>query len=103
MCVDVWVSMSIPRPWRDHNPIYTSKGASLGSQVLYSKKRCLASHVTAYYVVDSCLLTSRREPRPRGCPYARALEGEATHAVVIVTALGYGSKAAYGMRHRPGV
>jgi hypothetical protein len=28
-CVDVWVSMSIPHPWRDHCLIYTPRGASL--------------------------------------------------------------------------
>jgi hypothetical protein len=53
--------------------------------------------------VDSRLLTSLGEPRSRlrGRPYARAPEGEAAHAVVVVTAPGYGPKAAYGVRHRP--
>jgi hypothetical protein len=61
--------------------------------------------VTANRAVDSRLLTSRREPRPRsrGRSYARAPEGEAAHAVVVVTAPGYGSKAAYGVCHRPNV
>jgi hypothetical protein len=60
--------------------------------------------VTAKYVVDSCLLTSRREPRqrPSDRPYTRAPEGEPAHAIVVVTAPGYGPKAAYGVRHRPG-
>jgi hypothetical protein len=53
-------------------------------------------------VVGSCLLTSRREPRPRVRPYVRAPEGEATHVVVVVTTSGYGPKAAYRVRHRPG-
>jgi hypothetical protein len=52
------------------------------------------SDVTVNCAVDSCLLTSRREPRPRprGRSYARAPEGETAHVVVVVTALGYGSK-----------
>jgi hypothetical protein len=33
---------------------------------------------------------------------ARAHEGEATHTEVVVTAPGYGLRAAYGVRHRPG-
>jgi hypothetical protein len=58
----------------------------------------MASDVATYYAVDSCLLTSRRElrPRPRGCPYARAPEGEATHAVVVVPALGMGQRLLKG-------
>jgi hypothetical protein len=60
--------------------------------------------MTANCVVDLCLLTSRREPRPRPRDrlYARAPEGEAAHTVVVVTASGYGPKATYGVRHRPG-
>jgi hypothetical protein len=63
------------------------------------------SDVTANCAVDSCLLTSCIEPRPRprGRPYVRALEGEAAHVVVVATWLGYGPKAAYGVRHCPDV
>jgi hypothetical protein len=48
--------------------------------------------------VDPRLLTSRREPRPRprGRLYARAPEGEAGHAVVVVTALGMGQRLLTG-------
>jgi hypothetical protein len=61
--------------------------------------------MTMNCAVDSCLLTSHREPRPRprDRPYARVPEGEATHVVVVVTAPGFGPKAAYGVRHRPSV
>jgi hypothetical protein len=58
--------------------------------------------VTADRAVDSCVLTSRREPKLRGRPYARVPEGEAAHAVVVVTAPGYGPRVVYGVRHRPG-
>jgi hypothetical protein len=63
----------------------------------------LASDVMANCADDKCLLTSCREPRPRlrDRPYARAPEGEAAHAVVAITASGYGPKAAYMVCHRP--
>jgi hypothetical protein len=53
------------------------------------------SDTAANCVVDSCLLTSHREPRPRsrGHSYTRAPEGETAHDVVVVTTLGYGPKA----------
>jgi hypothetical protein len=53
--------------------------------------------VTANRAIDSRLLTSHGEPRPRprGRPYARAPEGETAHAVVVVAASGFGPKAAY--------
>jgi hypothetical protein len=65
----------------------------------------VASDVMVNHAVDSCLLTSHSEPRPRprGRPYNQAPEAEAAHAVVVVTAPGYGPKAAYGVCHRPGV
>jgi hypothetical protein len=64
----------------------------------------LQADVTANCVVDSCLLISRREPmqRPRGCSCARVPKREVAHAVVVVTAPGYGPKAAYGVRQCPG-
>jgi hypothetical protein len=61
----------------------------------------LQANVTVNCVVDSRLLISRREPR--GHPYAQAPEGEAAHAVVVVTAPRYGPKAAYGVRQHPGM
>jgi hypothetical protein len=84
-------------------PYLYAQGSALGEAGSCIRRRdALAPDVTADRAVDSCLLTSRRESRPRGRPYARAPEGEVSHAVVVVTALGYGPRAAYGVRHRPG-
>jgi hypothetical protein len=78
-----------PPLWRDHCPIYTPMGASAVKLSLVFEGDALASDVTTNHAVDSCLLTSRREPRPRprGCLYARAPEGEATHVVVVVNSV----------------
>jgi hypothetical protein len=70
------------------------------------RRRCpgaLQADVMVHCAVDLRPPISCREPRqrPRGCPYARAPEGEAAHTVVVVTASGYGLKAAYGARQRP--
>jgi hypothetical protein len=59
--------------WRDHCPIYTSRGAFVVKLSLVFRRRdALASDVTANRTVDSRLLTSRREPRQR--------DGLGTHA-----------------------
>jgi hypothetical protein len=65
------------------------------------RKDALTSDMTANCAVDSCLVTSRREPRPRprGRSYTRAPEREVAHAIVVVTAPRYGTKAAYGVHH----
>ena len=57
----------------------------------------LQADVIVNCVVDLRVLILRREPRQmsRGCPYARAPEGEVAHAVVVVTAPGYGLTTAY--------
>jgi hypothetical protein len=74
--------------------------------VLYLKEGrlgALQADVTVNCVVNLRSLVSHREPTqsPRGCPYARAPEGEAAHVVVVVTAPGYRLKATYGVRQRP--
>lgn len=63
----------------------------------------LQADVTVNCVVELRVLISHRETRQRsrGCLYARAPEGEAAHAIVVVTTLGYGLKAAYGVGQRP--
>jgi hypothetical protein len=65
---------------------------------------CLQAHVMVNCVVDLCLLISRRESRqrPRGCPYARAPEGEAAHVIVVVIVSEYRPIAAYRVCQRPG-
>jgi hypothetical protein len=64
----------------------------------------LQADMTTNCAVDLRLLISRRESRQRlrGCPYARAPEGEVVHVVVVVTAPRYEPNAAYGVRQRPG-
>jgi hypothetical protein len=101
VCVHVIDPLSVEEPL----PYLYTKGSVLSEAGSCIQRRgALASDVTMNYAVDSCLLTSSKQPRPRlrDCPYARAPEGEATHVVVVVTAPGYGPKAAYGVRHRPG-
>jgi hypothetical protein len=84
-------------------PYLYAQGSTHGEDGSCIRRRdALAPDVTVDHVVDSRLLTSRREPWPRDRPYARAPEGEAAHTVVVVTALGYGRRAAYGVRHHPG-
>jgi hypothetical protein len=84
-------------------PYLYAQGSALGEAGSCIRRRdALTPDVTTDRAVDSCLLTSRKEPRPGDRPYARAPKGETAHAVVVVTAPGYGSRAAYGVRHRPG-
>jgi hypothetical protein len=64
--------------------LYTKGSVRSEAESCIRKRDALASDVMANHVVDSCLLTSRREPRLRGCPYAQAPEGEVAHAVVVV-------------------
>jgi hypothetical protein len=78
-------------------PYLYAKGSVLSeAESCIQRKDALMSDATANCVVDSCLLTSRRETRlrSRGHSYTRAPEGETAHAVVVVTVLGYGPKAA---------
>jgi hypothetical protein len=84
-------------------PYLYAQGSVLGEAGSCIQRRdALAPDVMADHAVHSRLLTSRREPRPRDRLYARAPEGDAAHTVVVVTAPGYGPRAAYGVRHRTG-
>jgi hypothetical protein len=101
VCVDVDpLSVEGPLPY-----LYTKESILSEAGSCIQRRDALMSDVRANCAVDSCLLTSHKEPRlrPRGHPYARASKGEAAHAVVVVTTPGYGPKAAHGVRHRPGV
>jgi hypothetical protein len=74
-------------------PYLHTNGSELSETEFYIRKRyALAFDVTTNRSVDLCLLTSHREPRPRGCPYARAPKGEAAHAVVVVNNIGVWAK-----------
>jgi hypothetical protein len=50
--------------------LYTKGSVRNGAESCIRKRDALVSDVTVNRAVDSCLRTSRREPRPRGCPYA---------------------------------
>jgi hypothetical protein len=78
--------------------LYTKRSIHSEAESCIRRRDALASDVTTNCAVDSCLLTSRREPRPRprGRPYARAPEGEVAHAVVVVTVPGYGQRLLMG-------
>jgi hypothetical protein len=64
--------------------LYTKGSVHSEAESCIRRVDALAPDVTVNHVVYSCLLTSHRELRPRGCPYIRAPEGETTHAVVVV-------------------
>jgi hypothetical protein len=66
--------------------LYTKGSVHSEAESCIRRRDALTSDVTTNLAVDSRPLASWREPRPRGCLYARAPEGEAAHAVVVVTA-----------------
>jgi hypothetical protein len=72
--------------------LYTKGSVRSEAESCIRKRDVLASDVMANHAVDSCLLTSRREPRLRSCPYARAPKGEAAHAIVVVNSVGVWAK-----------
>jgi hypothetical protein len=81
-----------PCPVEGPLPYLYTKGSVHGeAESCIQKRDAMVSDVMANHAVDSCLLTSRREPRPSGCPYARA-PGEATHVVVVVNNIGVWAK-----------
>jgi hypothetical protein len=80
-----------------------AQGSALGEAGSQIRRRdALTPDVTVDRAVDSRLLTSHIEPRLGDHSYARAPEGEAAHAIVVVTAPGYGPRTAYGIHHHPG-
>jgi hypothetical protein len=82
-----------PHPMEGPLPNLYTKGSVCSEAMSCIRRRdALASDVTANHVVDSRLLTLRRELRPTGCPYARAPEGEAPRTVVVVNNVGVWAK-----------
>jgi hypothetical protein len=53
--------------------LYTKGSVRSETESFIRRRDALASDVTTNHAVDSCLLTSHREPKLRGCSYARPL------------------------------
>jgi hypothetical protein len=72
--------------------LYTKGNVHSEAESYIRRRDVLASDVTANHVVDSRLLTLRRESSLMGCSYARAPEGEVAHTVVVVNSVGVWAK-----------
>jgi hypothetical protein len=72
--------------------LYTKGSVYSEVESCIRRRDALASDVTVIHVADSRPMNLRRIPGPRGCPYARAPEGEAAHAIVVVNSVGVWAK-----------